>query len=266
MSAELQEQGTQKCLDAKGGLGLIRRYRQLVVGNVGFWSWVRYEVVTSLFGDLPGAMGLLLRKLFYPSLFGSCGRGVAFGRHLVLRHPNRIHVGASVVLADGVTLDAKGTRGEGILLRDGVFVGQGTIVTMADGTITLDEKCNIGSLCRIGTFGNTRIGRKVLVGAYCYIVGAYHDSSRIDIPIMDQPNCTKGGVEIGDGCWLGARVTVNDGVNVGADSIVGAHAVVTKSIPPLSVAMGVPARVVRQRTGASAPGGQEDHDGTGEMA
>ncbi|MBT3192153.1 MAG: acyltransferase [Verrucomicrobia bacterium] len=261
MSADLQEQGTQKCLGASGLGGLSKRYRQLVVGDVGFWSWLRYEVVTSLFGGVPGAGGLLLRKLFYPCLFASCGKGVMFGRHLVLRHPNRIQIGSGVVLADGVTLDAKGTNGEGILLRDGVFIGQGTIVTMADGTITLDERCNIGSLCRIGTFGNTRIGRKALVGAYCYIVGAYHESARTDIPIMDQPNRTKGGAQVGDGCWLGARVTVNDGVQVGHDSIVGAHAVVTKPLPPFSVSAGVPARVIRMRTDEAAASGQEAHDG-----
>ena len=244
--SELKNEGTQAVL-SRGSGSRAARYRRIVVGDAGALAFLRYEIVTSLFANWPGALGLWLRQLTFPSLFRSCGKGVLFGRGLILRHPNRISIGCNVVFAEGCTLDAKGREGEGILIRDNVFVGQGTIVTMADGTIELDEGCNIGSFCRIGTFGRSRIGKKVLVGAYCYVVGAYHETERTDIPILDQPNRTHGGAVVGDGCWLGARVTVMDGTQVGRDSIVGAHSVVTENLPEFCVAVGAPAKVVRMR-------------------
>ena len=244
--SDLKTEGTQAVL-AKRTMSPLAKYRKVVVGDTGFWRFVGYEVVTSLFGCWPGAVGLWLRQTFYPGLFRSCGKNVVFGVRLTLRHPHRIALADDVVIAEGCTLDAKGDDGDGIVIRAGVFLGQGTVVTMADGTIELDEGCNIGSYCRIGTFGRSRIGKKALLGAFCYVVGAYHETERTDIAILDQPNRTKGGAEVGDGCWLGARVTVMDGTHVGAHSIVGAHSVVTKDLPEYSVAMGIPAKVTKMR-------------------
>ncbi|HOZ23028.1 MAG TPA: DapH/DapD/GlmU-related protein, partial [bacterium] len=58
---------------------------------------------------------------------------------------------------------------------------------------------------------------------------------------------SKGGVVIEDDCWLGAGVMVLDGVTIGTGSVIGAAAVVTKDIPPYSVALGIPAKVVATR-------------------
>lgn len=232
--------------------GALTKYRRLVVGDVGFLGFLKYELITSCFGSWPGAAGFALRGLLYPRLFKSCGRKVVFGRNLTIRHPGRIALGNRVVLSDGVILDAKGREGEGILVRDGAFIGLNTVVTTTDGTIELDEKCNIGAYCRIGSYGRTRIGKKALLAAWVYVVGAGHETSRTDIPILDQPNITRGGAEVGDGCWLGARVTVLDGVKIGRDSIVGAHALVTKDLPEFSIAVGTPAKVTGSRR--AAPG------------
>lgn len=239
------KRGSQAVL--AGGQSAFAKYRTMTAGDLPLTRFLYFEIVTFLFGRMSGALGFALRAVFYPRLFASCGRRVIFCRDLVLRHPQRIHIGSGVVLGDGVTLDAKGSEGEGIVIRDGVFLGVGTIVTMTDGTIVLDACCNIGSYCRIGTHGRTRIGRKALLAAYCYVVGASHETVRVDVPILDQPVVTKGGAEVGDGCWLGARVTVMDGCTVGPDSIVGAHAVVTHDLPARCVAVGIPARVQRMR-------------------
>ncbi|MCX7595635.1 MAG: acyltransferase, partial [Fischerella sp.] len=55
------------------------------------------------------------------------------------------------------------------------------------------------------------------------------------------------GIIIEDDCWLGHGVTVLDGVTIGKGSVIGAGAVVTKDIPPYSVAVGIPAKVVKSR-------------------
>lgn len=248
--SKLDEGGTQKVL-TDAARGPLAKYQALVVGEGGWGALLKYELITGLFGSWPGAFGLWLRQKFYPLLLRECGRGVVFGRHIILRHPHRIRIGNRVVIGDFCTLDAKGDTGEGLIIRDGAFIGTGTIISMGGGTIEIDEGANIGSYCRIGTLGRSRIGKKALLAAYCYVVGGGHDASRTDIPILDQPNITKGGSEVGDGCWLGARVTVMDGVKVGAHSIVGAHAVVTEDLPEYCVAVGIPAKVIRYR---KAPG------------
>ncbi len=245
-SSDIREGGTQAVLTDRSK-SAFRKYREVTGGTMSLPAFLYFEVVTCLFGGMRGMLGLGLRALAYPPLFRSCGKGVIFGRNLTIRHPRRIQLGDRCVLSDDVALDAKGIEGEGIIIRDGVFVGRGTIITMAGGTITLDEQCNIGSYCRIGTYGNSRIGKKALLAAYVYIVGAHHDTSRLDIPILDQPNLTKGGATVGDGCWLGARVTVMDGCSIGHDAIIGAHAVVTRDIPPYAVAAGLPAVVKKTR-------------------
>ena len=66
------------------------------------------------------------------------------------------------------------------------------------------------------------------------------------MPIQEQERTGKG-ITLGDGVWLGAKVTILDGAAVGRDAVVGAGAVVTKDIPPRSIAAGVPAKVIKTR-------------------
>jgi galactoside O-acetyltransferase len=95
---------------------------------------------------------------------------------------------------------------------------------------------------------DVRIGDNCIFAALCYLVaGGNHDFSRIDIPIIQQPSVSRGGIRIEPDVWLGARVTVLDGVTIGRGSVVGAGAVVTRDLPPYSVAAGVPAKVLRTR-------------------
>ena len=55
-------------------------------------------------------------------------------------------------------------------------------------------------------------------------------------------------IEIGDNCWLASNVTVCGGVKIGEGCVIGAGSVVTRDIPPNSLAAGVPCRVIREIT------------------
>ena len=55
----------------------------------------------------------------------------------------------------------------------------------------------------------------------------------------------KGGVEIGENCWIGARVTILDGVKIGNNSVVGAHSFVNKDVPENVVVAGCPAKIIK---------------------
>jgi maltose O-acetyltransferase len=87
------------------------------------------------------------------------------------------------------------------------------------------------------------IGERCLIGTHCVITDtAFHNvdpDRRLEPPVAEP-------VEIGDNVWLGARVIVLPGVTIGNDSAIGAGSVVTRNIPPRSLAVGVPARVVRE--------------------
>lgn len=63
-----------------------------------------------------------------------------------------------------------------------------------------------------------------------------------------QPLETKGGIEIGDGAWLGYGVIVLSGVRIGESAVIGAGSVVTRDIPAGAIAVGSPARVVKMRS------------------
>lgn len=224
----------------------VARYRELVVGEPGFWPLVRYEAVLLLAAWVPGALGLWLRARLYPWLLGACGRGVAFGANVTLRHPRKIRIGDEVAIDDHCVLDAKGTANQGIRIGSRVFLGRNTILACKDGDIVLEDGVNISYQCTVFSASSVRIGADTLLAAYSYLVGGGHAFDRTDVPVVHQARPSRG-IEVGRGVWIGAGAVVLDGVRIGHDAIIGAHAVVTDDIPPFAVAAGAPARVVRYR-------------------
>ncbi len=224
----------------------LQKYQELIVGRTGLWALIKYEFIVTLCSALPGALGLLLRSKLYPKLLGRVGRNVTFGTNVVLRHPHKIFIGDNVVIDDNVVLDAKGTDNEGLFIGDGVFVGRNTILSCKNGDIILDERANLGFNCEIFSANRVRVGKNVLMAAYCYLVGGTHTFSRTDIPMLMQEREARG-IEVGDNAWLGAHVVVFDGTKVGKECVIGAGAVVNSDIPDWQIAVGIPAKPVKDR-------------------
>lgn len=224
----------------------LQKYQDIVVGQRGLWKLIKYELVITLFSWVPGALGLVLRQKFYPLIMGSMGRGVAIGANVMIRHPHKIHIGNNVVIDDNCVLDAKGETNKGLEIHNGVFVGRGTILTCHNGDIILEDNVNIGFNCVISSLSRIVIKKNHLMAAFCYLVGGDHDSDRTDIPVLLQGRSSKG-ITIEDNVWLGAGVAVLDGVKVGRDSIIGAHAVVNKDVPDFAISAGVPAKFMWDR-------------------
>jgi acetyltransferase-like isoleucine patch superfamily enzyme len=231
-----------------------QKYQALTIGRGGWGALLQYELITGVAGRLPGAVGLFLRSRLYPGLFKSCGRNVFFGADLVLRHPHKISIGDDVIIDDGCVLDAKGTSNRGIVIGNGVFVGRHSSLNTKDGDIVIEDRVNIGPFCTVFSASVVRIGRETLLAAYAYLVGGGHAFDDTGVAIRDQPRPSQG-ITIGPGCWIGTRVSVLDGVSIGKGVVVGAHAVVTRDLPDLSVAAGLPAVVLRSRENvpSSAP-------------
>jgi len=237
--------GIQEAVQGDGKSSL-RKYQDLVVGSRSLARLVLHEVVVLVASWVPGALGLALRKAFYPMLLGKVGRGCVFGHGVVLRHPHKIRLGDGVVVDDLVVLDAKGSRNQGITLGDGVFLGRGTILSCKDGDIVLGDRVNVGFHSEIFSGSRVEVGSDGLFAAYTYLVGGGHVFERADVAVLEQARTSRG-ITVGRNAWLGAGARVLDGVVLGRNVVVGAGAVVTSDLPDGSVAVGVPARVVRTR-------------------
>jgi acetyltransferase-like isoleucine patch superfamily enzyme len=224
----------------------LQKYQEIFIGQPGLFKMIKYEMIVTLFSWVPGAFGIFVRSFFYPMILGSMGRGVAFGANIAIRHPHKIHIGDNVVIDDNCVLDAKGEDNKGIAIHNGVFVGRGTILTCHNGDIVLEDNVNIGFNCVISSLSSIVIRKNHLMAAFCYLVGGDHDSDRTDIPVLFQGRSSKG-IMIEDNVWLGAGVAVLDGVLVGRDSIIGAHAVVNKNVQEFAIAAGVPAKFLWDR-------------------
>ncbi|MCU0611073.1 MAG: acyltransferase [Candidatus Eisenbacteria bacterium] len=241
IATEFQEQITS------GRRSALSVYRDVVYGRPSLAGLVLFEMLTGILGPMPGALGLAMRRVAYRRLLGSLGRGSTIGRDVVIRHPHKIHIGSNVVIDDGVVLDAKGGPETGITLGDGVVLSRGTILSCKGSTITVHDKANFAIGCLVHAGGPVTIGRYALLAAHCYLIGVgNHGMDRLDIPMMAQPVASKG-LTLEDDVWLGAQVVVLDGITIGTGSVVGACSMVAKDLPPYSVAVGAPARIVRTR-------------------
>lgn len=226
----------------------LGKYQALVVGNKRLLSLLRYELLITTLTYVPGLLGIALRRLLYPFLFGRMERGVVIGTGVALRQPGKMILHRGCMIDDLASLSARGSDDTGIVLGREVFIGRGTVLSVRNGRMELGDHCNIGGACRLGCSGGAlRLGRHVLVGAFTYIGGGMHRSDRTDVPMALQGQVFKGGVTIGDDVWIGGGCQVLDGVTIGPGAIIGAGAIVTKDIPPYSIAFGNPAAVRKQR-------------------
>ncbi len=224
----------------------LRKYQDLVIGRFDLKSLITYECVTLFASWVPGALGLFLRGYLYKWLLGSVGRNVVFGANVVLRHPHKIYIGNNVVIDDACVLDAKGRDNNGIVIGDNVFVGRNSLVYCQNGNICIGDNANIGSNCQIFSAHSVTIGQDVLMGAYSYLVGGGHIAEDITVP-MNRQGRKALGITVEEDVWLGADVTVLDGITIGKGVIVGAGAVVNNSASPYAIIGGVPAKVLGDR-------------------
>ena len=234
----------QKELFQEGGK--LGKYQNLILGEKSIVKLIKFEIIVGLSSWIPGALGLLLRSKLYPKLLGYVGRNVTFGQNVVLRHPGKIFIGDNVVVDDHCVLDAKGQDNRGIFIGDGVFIGRNTILNCKNGDIILENNVNISANCMIFSASQVRIGSDELVAAYCYLVGGTHQFEDPSIPVLHQERFSQG-ISLGSGGWIGAHVTIFDGVHIGEHVVIGAGSVVNKGIPDYAIAAGIPAKVIQKR-------------------
>jgi acetyltransferase-like isoleucine patch superfamily enzyme len=208
----------------------------------------RELLVTTLLGNLPTlALGPKLRNVIYRSLFSRINSPVYIQSGVEFFSTHCIEIGKGVFIFKGARIDGRGHQNNKICLENGVVLERNVDIGSLDNTcIHIDEETFIAPDVCIAGPGNIKIGKKCMIAAHSGIYANNHNFADPMTPIQQQ-GLTRKGIVIEDDCWLGHGVTVLDGVTIGKGSVIGAGAVVTKNIPPFSVAVGIPARVIKSR-------------------
>jgi acetyltransferase-like isoleucine patch superfamily enzyme len=157
-----------------------------------------------------------------------------------------------IKIDDGVECIAY--RPERFIVGEKVSICNGTVLAFGD-NLNGFGRIEIGSHTWIGQYNNLRVcdGGNLLIGSHCLIsqfctlIGSNHSIYKGELIQSQGIDRTKLGIIIGDDVWLGAGVTVTPGVQICEGAVIGANAVVTRSVPAYEIWAGCPARKVGER-------------------
>jgi acetyltransferase-like isoleucine patch superfamily enzyme len=224
----------------------MRRYVERASGSPSWGRFLWEGTVFNLLGWLPTAMGSVLRGMAYRSVLGEVGKGCFIERDVRWQVPRRVFLGRRVMVGEYCFVDANSLASR-IVLQDDVWLSRGCyLVAGPDVEIAIGPQTYIGHRSLLYGHGGIRIGRDVLLANDVQLVTGNHTFARRDLPIRAQPTEERP-IVIEDDVWLGASAIVLSGVTVGQGSVVAAGSIVTQSLPPYSIARGVPARVAGVR-------------------
>ncbi|BDA71418.1 hexapaptide repeat-containing transferase [Calothrix sp. PCC 7716] len=220
-------------------------------------------LLTTLLASIPlRIIGSNLRTLVYRLIFGKIGQKVYIQDGVEFIGAQNIEIGNFTAIYRGAHIDASGHENNRICFGSEVQVKQGvTFQALNDTHILIEKGVLLGPYVSIAGPGNIKIGKSCMIAAKSGIYANNHIFSDLTIDIALQ-GVTRKGIVIEDDCWLGHSVTVLDGVTIGRGSVIGAGSVVTKDIPPYSVAVGVPAKVIKNRQADAGLNLQPAHHNT----
>jgi acetyltransferase-like isoleucine patch superfamily enzyme len=208
--------------------------------------YISEQVVQSICGWIPGLVGIGLRALVYRTLMHIDGI-VAIEDGVRIRFADNVRLGKGVYLDHGVYLHA---CPGGITIGDESMVMKNAILhvynfrNLPHSHITIGRRSLIGESCILRGQGGITIGDDVYLGTLVQILAVNHVFYDTTRPISMQ-GITAQGISIGDGSWIGSGAIILDGVRIGRNVVVGAGAVVTRDVPDYCIAVGNPARVIR---------------------
>jgi acetyltransferase-like isoleucine patch superfamily enzyme len=184
-------------------------------------------------------------------------RGAKVGVHFGLGKSTRLLSPACFTAGDDVTvgefsyldcLSRRGVRiGHHTSIDRNLWLSCGGPTGSATGYFEIGNYSYIGCNAVMGAGGGgIKIGSNVLIGQTVNMHSERHVIEDTTVPIRDQ-GISYQGIIIEDDVWIGSKATILDGVIIGKGAVIGAGAVVTKSIPPYGIAVGVPAKVIAMR-------------------
>jgi len=186
------------------------------------------------------SLSLLFSLKFYPTLF--------LGRNVRLQYKNLIQFGKWNQIEDNVYISALGKKP--IQFGNNVRIGAfSRIITSTSFNnigvgVKIGHNVGLGEFAYLGGGGGLEIGDDCIIGQYFSCHPENHNFQNTEQLIRLQ-GVTRKGIKVGENCWIGAKVTLLDGVTIGPNCVIAAGAVVTKSMPANSVIGGVPAKVIK---------------------
>ncbi len=175
----------------------------------------------------------------------ACGANVYVSPGASIRRGRRITLGDNVVIEPRAALSVENDIAFITIGRDS-YLSSGCILKTHGGSIKLGANCTVNEHAILYGKGGLEIGNGVRIAAQVMLIPENHNFADAERPIHEQ-GITAKGIKIADDVWLGAGVKVLDGVKIGRGSVIGAGAVVVGDIPEYSVAVGIPARVIKKR-------------------
>jgi acetyltransferase-like isoleucine patch superfamily enzyme len=211
-------------------------------------AYILEQLLLAAFSWVPSVLGIGLRALVYRLMMKLDGLP-AIEAGVRIAYAGNIRLGRNVYLDHGVYLHA---------LPSGIAIGEGTFVmhhsvlhvfnfrNLPQAGITIGKNCFIGEFNVVRGQGGVTIGDEVYTGPMVQILAVNHVYDDPQRPIRQQ-GITAHGIVIEDDVWIGAGAVVLDGVTIGRGSVIGAGSVVADDIPPYSLAVGTPAKPIRDR-------------------
>ena len=228
---------------------MLKQLRYYLAGQAASVpTYILEQFLITLFGWVPTVAGIGLRALAYRPIMRFDG-ALAIESGVRLAYASNIRLGKGVYLDQGVYLHA---LPGGISIGDHTFVMHHTMLhvfnfrELPQAGITIGRNCFLGEYNVVRGQGGVSIGNDVYTGPMVQIVAVNHVYRDANRPIREQ-GITAKGIVIEDDVWLGAGAEVLDGVTIGQGSVIGAGAVVASDIPPYSLAVGAPAKPVKNR-------------------
>ena len=200
----------------------------------------------TVFLHMDSPYGAEMRRQYYGALLRGMGAQVTIGCGVTIVNPQWVTLGEHVSLDDHCTLIARSERGitlgAGTRLKYGVYLD-----TECDaGYIETGQRVYLGTGCCLHGHRGLEIGDDTLFAQNITITPYSHIFDDPTRPIIQQGGHTRK-VTIGKDCYLGKNVCVLYCADIEDGAVVGAGAVVVHTIPAYSVAVGVPAHVIRTR-------------------
>jgi acetyltransferase-like isoleucine patch superfamily enzyme len=179
------------------------------------------------------------------------GANFGLGRAIRLLSPACFIAGDHVTIGDFSYLECFSRRGVRIghhtSIDRNLWLSCGGPSSTGSGFFEIGDHSYIGCNAVIGAGGGgIKIGNNVLIGQAVNMHSESHVITDTETLIRNQ-GISYQGIVIEDDVWIGSKATILDGVVIGKGAVVGAGAVLTKSIPPFGIAVGVPARVIGMR-------------------
>ena len=229
--------------------------RKLIEKTIGGTKGTEYHVdekmtTWQLFKFAVGRFWMLFRGFFKKIKFKKAGKKLFVGKCVKIKYGKKIRIGRVVTLNDNCYIN--GLCRHGVVIGNGFNLGRNSIIDCTGVVSELGESLTIGNNVGISpnfvlfVRGKVEIGNDVIIGPNVTIVAENHNHDDLNTPIRLQ-GVSRKGIKIGNNCWIGANVTILDGVTVGDNSIIAAGAVVNKDVEPNSVVGGIPAKLIKTR-------------------